>query len=301
MEDIDNLLEQFKQKAEAALEKKVEDYPSFKDLEKEYFDLINEGNLISKKILENPENCDNSTYLILTRRVAYNFVDKIRGRYSALQLVPDITKKLFSIYRERMKKLTEEENYPELIRLNEQMYQFSKRYFYRKNIADILYQKYQNFKQAMEIYQEIEPEKPKDPEYWSNYAELCQEYDELEKRDYCLKQKEIFELKKSVQKLIDDKDYDDAIKLDERLFDLTEDYQYKLDIANIIAVCKLQPDKAIKMYKEYQPKKGDDKNYWYQLSDIYLQKKNYYKQVLCLQKAINIELSEPEEKSEAGV
>ena len=41
MEDIDNLLEQFKQKAEAALEKKVEDYPSFKDLEKEYFDLIN--------------------------------------------------------------------------------------------------------------------------------------------------------------------------------------------------------------------------------------------------------------------
>lgn len=301
MEDIDNLLEQFKQKAQAALEKNVEDYPSFKDLEKEYFELINEGNSISKMILQHPEICDHSTYLILTKRVAYNFVDKIRGRYSALQLVPDITRKLFSLYKKRLEELKKEENYPDLINLNEQMYQFSKRYVYRKNIADILYQKYKNFKQAMEIYQEIEPENPKDPEYWNNYAELNEVYKNFEKRDFCLKQKEIHTLKKSVQKLIDEKDYDGAIKLDENLFALTQDYQYKLDIANIIAVCQLKPDKAIKMYKEFEPQKGSDKNYWYQLSDIYLQKKNYYKQVLCLQKAIDIELSEPEVNSEAGV
>ena len=46
----------------------------------------------------------------------------------------------------------------------------------------------------------------------------------------------------------------------------------------------------------------ENKDYWYQFSDIYLHKKNYYKQVLCLQKAIDIELSEPEEETpEAGV
>lgn len=301
MEQIDNLLEQFKQKAETALEKKVEDYTDFKEMEAEYCALINEGNSIRNLILQHPENCENSTYLILTKQVAYNAVDKIRGRYSALQLVPLLSKKLFDIYKQRLEELKKEEKYPELINLNEQMYQFSKNYIYRKNIADILYQKYKNFKQAMEIYKEIEPEKPKEPEYWNNYAELNEEYEDFEKRDFCLKQKEIYELKTLVQKQIDDKDYDGAIKTDEKLFTLTEEYQYKLDIANIIGVCKENYGKAIKIYKEYEPKKGQDKNYWYQLSDLYMYKKNYYKQVLSIQKAINIELSEPDETSKVGV
>jgi len=301
MEEIDKLLEQFKQKADSALEKNVEDYQDFKAMEVEYCSLINEGNSIRNMILQHPEGCENSTYLILTKQVAYNAVDKIRGKYSALQLVPDLIKKLFDIYKQRLEEFKKEEKYPEIINLNEQMYIFSQKYIYRKNIADILYQKYKNYKQAMEIYQEIELQKPEEPEYWNNYAELNEEYGNSEKRDYCLTQKEICELKKTVQKQLDDEDYDGAIKTDEKLFNLTQDYKYKLDIANIIGVCKLDLSKAIKMYKEYEPQKGNDKNYWYQLSDLYMKKENWYRQVLSIQKAIDIELSEPDETSGAGV
>ena len=302
MDEIDNLLEQFKQKAENTIKKTVEDYPDFKQMELEYCALINEGNSIRGMILKHPENCDKSTYMVLTKQVAYNYVDKIRGRYSALQLVPLLITKLFDEYKKRLEMFKKEENYPELINLNEQMYVFSNRYIYRKNIADILYQKYKNFKQAREIYQEIEKENPKDAEYWNNYAEICAEYEDKEKQKYCLKQKEIYELKSKVQKLIDDKKYDEAIKIDEKLFKLTDNYQYKLDIANIFAICKENHSKAIKIYKECESKMKENKDYWYQFSDIYLHKKNYYKQVLCLQKAIDIELSEPEEETpEAGV
>lgn len=301
MEEIDNILEQFKQKAETVLDKKKEDYPDFKTMELEYCGLINEGNSIRNMVLQNPESCDNSTYLILTKQVAYNRVDKIRGRFAALQFVPMLSKKLFECYKEQLDVLKKEENYPELINLNEQMYRFSKKYTYRKNIADILYQKYKNFKQAMEIYQEIEPQDPEDAEYWKNYAELNEEYENFEKRDYCLKKSQVNELNSGIQKLLDDEKFDEAIKVDEKLFDLTGDYRYKLAIANIIGICKNDLNKAIKIYKEYESKRGDDKNYWYQLSELYKKKQNYYRQVLSLQKAIDIELSEPEEVSGAGV
>ena len=88
MDEIDNLLEQFKQKAENTIKKTVEDYPDFKQMELEYCALINEGNSIRGMILKHPENCDKSTYMVLTKQVAYNYVDKIRGRFSALHLVP---------------------------------------------------------------------------------------------------------------------------------------------------------------------------------------------------------------------
>ena len=301
MEDIDNKLEQFREKAETTIKKNLEDYPDFKTMELEYCSLINEGNSIRSLVLQNPELCDNSTYLILTKQVAYNRVGKIRGRFAALQLVPLLSKKLFENYKSQLEVLQKEENYPELINLNEQMYRFSNKYIYRKNIADILYQKYKNFKQAMEIYNEIEPQEPEDAEYWKNYAELNEEYENFEKRDECLKKSQVYGLNSGIQKLLDDEKFDEAIKVDEQLFDLTGDYRYKLAIANIIGICKNDLNKAVKIYKENESNSGNDKNYWYQLSDLYKRKKNYYRQVLSLQKAIDIELSEPEKVSGAGV
>ena len=52
MEDIDNKLEQFREKAETTIKKNLEDYPDFKTMELEYCSLINEGNSIRSLVVK---------------------------------------------------------------------------------------------------------------------------------------------------------------------------------------------------------------------------------------------------------
>ena len=99
---------------------------------------------------------------------------------------------------------------------------------------------------------------------------------------------------------IDKKDYTKALKNDVKGLKIGVPKEFFGEGIN--EEVKESLENAIKIYKECESKMKENKDYWYQFSDIYLHKKNYYKQVLCLQKAIDIELSEPEEETpEAGV
>lgn len=291
---IDKLLEGYRQKGEAALVKEEKDYPSFAEMEKEYCALINEGNSIRTQILQNPDYCDDSTRMVLANEVK-GFVNGLRGKFKPLALVFLLSKKLYGIYKERLEEAKKNDDDNEYINLNEQLFKFSNKYEYHKNIADLLYQKYKNFKQAMELYKEIEPQaKENDVEFWNNYAELNAEYENIEKRDYCLMKKQIAQLKNDVKVELDKKDYKQAIKKYEELFKLTNDYSYQKEIANIYAVCFENVKKAINIYKSLEKQFENDANYWFQLSSLYEYNNNYYREVLCIKKAIDIELKEPE-------
>lgn len=293
-EEIEKLLADYRLRGEAALVKEEKDYPSFKDLEKDYCALINEGNSIRVKILQNPDCCDKSTYMVLTNEVK-GFVQGLRGKFKPLALVFLLTQRLYQFYKQKLEEAVNAGCDEEVINFNEQLYNLSKKYIYRKNIADLLYQKYKNFKQAIEIYKEIESSvDDKDYEYWKNYAELNAEYENFEKRDFCMTKYKIAKLKSDVKKVLDDKDYEKAINLYEELFSNTGDYSYKKEIANIYAVCYMDIKKAIKIYHSLEEQFGSDSMYWFQLSSLYEYNKNYYKEVLCIKKAIDIELSKPE-------
>lgn len=294
MENIDKLLQDYRQKGEAALVKELKDYPSFADMEKEYCALINEGNLIRTQIIQNPDCCDDSTRMVLSNEVE-GFIEGLRGKFKPLTLVFLLSKKLYNLYQTRLEEAKKNNDDNEYINLNEQLFNFSKKYVYHKNIADLLYQKYKNFKQAMELYKEIEPQaKENDVEFWNNYAELNAEYENFEKRDYCLRKKHIAQLKIDVKAELDKKNHKQAIKKYEELFKLTNDYSYQKEIANIYAVCFEDIKKAIKIYKSLEPQLKNDANYWFQLSSLYEYNNNYYREVLCIKKAIDIELKEPE-------
>ncbi len=294
MENIDKLLQDYSQKGEAALVKELKDYPSFADMEKEYCALINEGNLIRTQIIQNPDCCDDSTRMVLSNEVE-GFIEGLRGKFRPLTLVFLLSKKLYNLYQTRLEEAKKNNDDNEYINLNEQLFNFSKKYVYHKNIADLLYQKYKNFKQAMELYKEIEPQaKENDVEFWNNYAELNAEYENFEKRDYCLRKKHIAQLKNDVKAELDKKNHKQAIKKYEELFKLTNDYSYQKEIANIYAVCFEDIKKAIKIYKSLEPQLKNDANYWFQLSSLYEYNNNYYREVLCIKKAIDIELKEPE-------
>lgn len=296
MENIDKLLEDYRQKAEVAIVKEEKDYPTFADMEKEYCDLINEGNSIRSIILQNPECCDNSTFTVLSNKVE-GLTEGLRGKFKVLTLVFLFSEKLYKCYKEKLEYSRQNGNDNDFIKYNEQLYRFSKKYVYHKNIADLLYKKYKNFKQAMELYNEMESVvDEKDADFWNNYAELNAEYNNKEKQEYCLKKRQIAQLKTDLKKVLDDKDFKQAIKINEDLFKITDDYSYKKDIANIYAVCFEDVKKALKIYKSLENYFAKDYNYWFQLSSLYEYNNDYYKEVLCIQKAIDLELKETEEQ-----
>ena len=131
-------------------------------------------------------------------------------------------------------------------------------------------------------------------EFWNNYAELNAEYDNTEKQKYCLTKKKIAQLKKDIKTELDNKEYKHAIKKYEELFKTTNDYSYQKDMANVYAIFFQDIKKAIKIYKSIEQNFENDANYWFQLSSLYEYNNNYYQEVLCIKKAIVIELNEPE-------
>ena len=108
----------------------------------------------------------------------------------------------------------------------------------------------------------------------------------------------LFDLKKYLvsqyqiylQKLINETDYQQAICICEQIFKLTGNYIFKMSIADIYLKKLNQPETSLKILKSIQPNMDSQSIYWWKFSDIYMALKNYYKQVECMQKAIEIEL-----------
>ena len=84
-------------------------------------------------------------------------------------------------------------------------------------------------------------------------------------------------------------DINSLISVYEKLFELTNNYLIKKEIA----VLKLQylnnVDESFTIFKEIEKYMENNVKYWFQFADIYDKKKDYFNQILCLQKAMNIE------------
>ena len=107
----------------------------------------------------------------------------------------------------------------------------------------------------------------------------------------------LFEIKKILvtryqiylKSLIDECNYIDAIKICERIYNLTGNSIFILSISDIYLKKLRQPDQSLKILKSAEPQMSKIALYWWTLADVYMAFKNYYNQVLCMQKAIEIE------------
>ena len=107
----------------------------------------------------------------------------------------------------------------------------------------------------------------------------------------------LFEIKKILvtryqiylKSLIDECNYIDAIKICERIYNLTGNSIFILSISDIYLKKLRQPEQSLKILKSAEPQMSKIALYWWTLADVYMAFKNYYNQVLCMQKAIEIE------------
>ena len=96
--------------------------------------------------------------------------------------------------------------------------------------------------------------------------------------------------KEQVKVLLEEKKYDQVINIYNQLYRFTNNYWYKKEIANIHFQIYKDNKTALNMFKELENVIGKNPEYWWQLSQIYEDEKNYYKQLVSMQKAIKLEL-----------
>ena len=92
-----------------------------------------------------------------------------------------------------------------------------------------------------------------------------------------------------VQGLIQDCKFSDAIKICERIFNLTGNYIFILSISDIYLKKLKQPAQSMKILQSIEGQMSKVPVYWWTIADVYMALKDYYNQVLCLQKAIELE------------
>ncbi len=167
MSDLDKRLEEYKRNCE---EIKSKEFKNFGELENEYCKLINEGNQIRRYIIDNPEECDENSYKVLTNQTTDPSV--IDEKFKCLFNIVFLTRDLFGKYTEYVQQLIQKKDFKEAINIYEQMFRLSGNYIYKKEIANIHYQIFGDFKKAYEIYESIEPFLKNIPEYWWQFSEI---------------------------------------------------------------------------------------------------------------------------------
>ena len=167
MSDLDKKLEEYQKNCE---EIKTKEFKNFGELEKEYCNLINEGNQIRKYIIENPSECDENSYKVLTNQASDPSI--IDDKYKCLFNIVFLTRDLFGKYTEYVQQLIQKKDFKEAVNIYEQMFKLSGNYIYKKEIANIHYQIFKDFNTALKIYEEIEPFLSNSAEYWWQFSEI---------------------------------------------------------------------------------------------------------------------------------
>lgn len=293
MDDLENKLSQYTAKAEAAVIKKLEDYPTLYDMENELCPIINEGNAIRKYLLAHRELIDTNSYMYLTNKIQNP--ELLDTKYKSLQLVIFISKNLFDAYIQYSKTLIEREDWTELVNIYEAIYKLTGAYFYQKCAADVLLEKLNDTNRALEIYTQIAPAFANDPDFYKNFAIIYSKLGDSIHQQECLKKSQEYELLKQAKDYSQKQDFTKAIEIYNKLYEETGNGQYKLEVGNIYAVIYSDLDTALKIYKQQEENLSQDINYWYKCSELYESSMDYYKQVLCMQKAIRLELGKDAE------
>lgn len=73
------------------------------------------------------------------------------------------------------------------------------------------------------------------------------------------------------------------------MFKFSKDYKYLQYIANIKFAIFHEVQECFDIYKDIEIHLYNDKDFWWQFSDVYNAKQDIFNQVLCIQKALNLE------------
>lgn len=90
--------------------------------------------------------------------------------------------------------------------------------------------------------------------------------------------------------LITNKKFHQAINIFEQMYKDTGNYIFKKDIANIYLVALNNSQKCFEIYKEIEPYFEKDSRFWWEYSETYKIYGDYFNQLLCIKKAISIEM-----------
>lgn len=94
--------------------------------------------------------------------------------------------------------------------------------------------------------------------------------------------------KKMVKSCMSMGNYPQAVKLYGKMFDLTRNYLYKVYIADIFLKGFNNPQKSLDLYQQIERYCVDIPEFYYGIADTYMIIRDYYSQVLYLQKALNL-------------
>lgn len=93
-----------------------------------------------------------------------------------------------------------------------------------------------------------------------------------------------------VKELMQKQDYKTAMNVYKNMFFFTHDYYYKKEIANLYLREYNDFTSCFSIYKECEPHLADKSYFWFEFSEVYRLMRDYFNQVKCMQKAINIEM-----------
>jgi DNA-directed RNA polymerase beta subunit len=147
---------------------------------------------------------------------------------------------------------------------------------------------------GIEVCESIMPIILSDPSYCRLCAKVYSYKSNVVNTSFYNKKADELDMLIQAKDFISKENYLDAINIYDNLFTITGNYNYQKEIANIHAVCLNNTDKAIALYKDLEKDLQNDAQFWWQFSEMYERKNNHYKQVLCIQKAIKLELKNKE-------
>lgn len=190
MTDLDQRLETYKNNCENLPNC---DFGNFHELETAYCNLINEGNSIRTFIKNNPELCDENSLKVLTNQS--QDINLLDDKFKPLLNIIYLTRTLFDKYGEHVKTLIADKEYEEAINIYEQMFKFSGDWWYKKEIANIHYQIFDNIPKAMEIYGQVLPHMSGNADFWWQLSELHEKSNNFFKQVLCMQKAINIELK----------------------------------------------------------------------------------------------------------
>lgn len=96
----------------------------------------------------------------------------------------------------------------------------------------------------------------------------------------------------------DSGNYDGAIAIYEQMFRFSGNYFYYIDIANIYNNKLNDKEKCFQLYKELEKYLSNYEHYWWRYAILYENREDYFNALLCMQKAIKLELEYKYNKKE---
>lgn len=149
---------------------KNKQFQNFNEFETAYCNLINRCSAIRRYILENPTECSENTYKILSNQC--NDFSKIEPKFKSLLNIIDLKSTLMQNYKSFVKELMQKQDYKTAMKIYQNMFFFTHDYYYKKEIANLYLREYSDFTSCFSIYKECEQHLADKSYFWLEFSEV---------------------------------------------------------------------------------------------------------------------------------